>query len=178
MDFSFITNRVIGRSPKRGGLMARKSTHNLPPGIQLDQHSAYWATLEGDDAKLWRQRYPGKSLPRRKAKSLKEALKLQRLLIDDLKSGRDPNAENPKVSDWVKTCIDRKRDLAPGTALRYRSWLTWQIEPHLIGRMRLASHDPADGRLGARAALASGKPDAGAGSERQRMERGQPRLLQ
>jgi hypothetical protein len=94
--------------------MGRKSKHNLPPGIQLDQHGAYWARLEGDDAKLWHQRYPGKSLPRRKARSLKEALKLQRQLIDDLKTGRDSNAENPKVSDWVKTCIDRKRDLAPG----------------------------------------------------------------
>jgi integrase len=41
------------------------------------------------------------------------------------------------VSDWVKTCIDRKRNLAPGTATRYRSSLKWQIEPHLIGRMRL-----------------------------------------
>jgi hypothetical protein len=92
-------------------MMARKSQHNLPPGIQLDQHGAYWATLEGEDAKLWRKRHVGRSLPRRKAKDLREALKLQRLLIADLKAGRDSNADNPKVADWVRTCIDRKRDL-------------------------------------------------------------------
>jgi integrase len=117
--------------------MGRKSQHNLPPGIQLDQHGAYWATLEGEDAKLWKARYPGTSLPRRKAAALKAALKLQRGLVEDLKANRDPNADNPKVSDWVRTCIDRKRDLAPGTALRYRSSLTWQIEPHRIGRLRI-----------------------------------------
>src|SRR6266516_6643572 len=117
--------------------MGRKSQHNLPPGIQLDQHGSYWATLEGDEATLWRKRYPGRSLPRRKATSLKEALKLQRQLIDDLKAARDPNAENPKDADWVKTCIDRKRKLAPSTATRYRSSLEWQIESHTIGRMRV-----------------------------------------
>jgi integrase len=117
--------------------MARKSAHNLPPGIQLDQHGAYWATLEGDDAKLWKARHPGRSLPRRKATTLKDAIRMQRQLVDDLKAARDPNANNPKVVDWVRTCIDRKRDLAPGTALRYRSSLKWQIEPHRIGRMRL-----------------------------------------
>jgi hypothetical protein len=47
--------------------MGRKSQHNLPPGIQLDQHGSYWATLEGEDAKLWKARYAGTSLPRRKA---------------------------------------------------------------------------------------------------------------
>lgn len=117
--------------------MARKSAHNLPPGIQLDQHGAYWATLEGNDAKLWRARHPGRSLPRRKATSYKEAIALQRQLIDDLKAARDPNAENPKVADWVKTCIDRKRDLEPATRARYLSSLKWQIEPHPMGRMRL-----------------------------------------
>jgi integrase len=117
--------------------MGRKSKHSLPPGIQLDQHDSYWATLEGDEATLWRKRYPGRSLPRRKAESLKEALKLQRQLIDDLKAARDPNAENPKVADWVRTCINRKRKLAPSTAKRYRSSLQWQIEPHTLGRMRL-----------------------------------------
>jgi integrase len=117
--------------------MGRKSQHNLPPGIQLDQHGIYWATLEGEDAKLWKARYPGTSLPRRKATTIKQALKFQRQLVNDLKANRDPNADNPKVSDWVRTCIDRKRDLAPGTALRYRSSLKWQIEPHRIGRLRL-----------------------------------------
>ena len=95
--------------------MGRKSQHSLPPGIQLDQHGVYWATLEGDDAKLWRERYPGRSLPRRKAPDLKAALKLQRSLTDDLRANRDPNANNPKIADWVQTCIDRKRKLAPST---------------------------------------------------------------
>lgn len=117
--------------------MGRKSAHNLPPGIHQDQHGVLWATLEGADAKRWRERYPGASLPRRKASGIKEALKLQRQLIDDLKSSRDPNAENPKVADWVMTCIARKRDLAPSTAARYRQSLTWQIAPHRIGRMRI-----------------------------------------
>ena len=114
--------------------MARKSAHNLPPGIQLDKNGAFWATLEGEDAKLWRKRYPGRSLPRRKAKDLREALKLQRLLIDELKAGCDPNADNPRVADWVQTCIDRKRDLEPATRARYLSSLKWQIEPHPFGR--------------------------------------------
>jgi integrase len=117
--------------------MARKSAHNLPPGIQGDQRGIYWATLEGDDAKLWRKRHPGRSLPRRKAKDLREALKLQRLLIDDLKAGRDSNADNPRVAEWVRTCIDRKRDLEPATRTRYLSSLKWQIAPHPLGRMRL-----------------------------------------
>jgi integrase len=117
--------------------MGRKSPHNLPPGIQLDQHGVYWAGLDGEEAKLWRERYPGRSRPRRKAATLKAAVKIQRQLIDDLKHGRDPNAENPKVADWVRTCIDRKRDLEPATRARYLSSLTWQIAPHPIGRMRL-----------------------------------------
>jgi hypothetical protein len=117
--------------------MARKSAHGLPPGIQLDQHGVYWATLEGDDAKRWRERFPGRSLPRRKAVDLREALKRQRLLSDELDKGNDPNAENPKVSDWVRTCIDHKRKLAASTARRYRQSLKWQIEPSILGRMRI-----------------------------------------
>lgn len=117
--------------------MGRKSQHNLPPGIQLDQRGVYWATLEGHEAKLWRERYPGRALPRRKAADLKAALKLQRDLITDLKSNRDPNADNPKVADRVKTCIERKRKLAPSTTARYKQSLTWQIEPHRLGRLRL-----------------------------------------
>jgi integrase len=117
--------------------MGRKSQHGLPPGIQLDQNGFYWATLEGEDAKLWRERYPGRSLPRRRARDIKTAIKLQRSLTDDLKVNRDPNAENPEVADWVKTCIERKRKLALSTVVRYKGLLTWQIEPHLIGRLRL-----------------------------------------
>ena len=105
--------------------------------LLYEQHGVYWATLEGDEATRWRERYPGRSLPRRKAADLREALKLQRALIDDLKSNRDPNAENPKVADWVATCIDRKRKLAPSTIARYRSSLKWQIETQRIGRLRL-----------------------------------------
>src|SRR5690242_13527741 len=103
--------------------MARKSAHNLPPGIQLDKNGAYWATLVDENADLWRERYPGRSLPRRKAADLKTALKLQRGLIDDMSKGNDPNAENPKVSDWVSSCISRKRKLAASTARRYRQSL-------------------------------------------------------
>lgn len=117
--------------------MARKSAHNLPPGIQLDQHSVYWATLEGEDATRWRKRFPGRSLPRRKAADLREALKLQRGLSEDVRTNRDPNAKNPKVADWVRTCIDRKRKLADSTRRRYSKSLTWQIETQRIGRMRV-----------------------------------------
>lgn len=117
--------------------MGRKSARELPPGIHLDQHGVFWATLEGDEAKTWRKRYPGKSLPRRKAADLRAAIKLQRGLIDDLSKGNDPNAENPKVAAWVETCINRKRKLADSTARRYRQSLKWQIEPSTLGRMRV-----------------------------------------
>src|SRR5689334_14063757 len=100
--------------------MARKSAHNLPPGIQFDQHGVYWATLEGEDAKRWRKRLPDRSLPRRKAADLREALKLQRGLGEDVRTNRDPNAKNPKVSDWVRACIERKRKLADSTRRRYQ----------------------------------------------------------
>lgn len=117
--------------------MGRKSKHNLPPGIQLDRHGTYWATLEGEDAKTWRERYPGTSLPRRKATDLRTALKRQRLLSDDLKAARDPNAENPKIAAWVQTWIDGKQKLTASTLRRYRQLLRHQIEPHRIGRLRL-----------------------------------------
>lgn len=93
--------------------------------------------MEGDDAKLWRERFPGRSAPRRKAVDLKAALKLQPRLVDDLKSNRDPNAKNPKIAEWVQTCIDRKGKLAPSTTARYKQSLRWQIEPHRLGRLRL-----------------------------------------
>jgi site-specific recombinase XerD len=117
--------------------MARRSAYNLPPGIQLDQHGTYWATLEGDDAKLWRERYPERTLPRRKAKTYTEAIRLQRQLVDDLKATRDPNAENSTIAHWVETGINRKRKLAPSTIRRYRQLLTWQIKPHRIAKLRL-----------------------------------------
>lgn len=119
--------------------MGRKSAHNLIPGIQKDKNGVYWATLEGEDAKIWRERYPSHTLPRRKAADYKIAQKLQRRLIDDLKQGRDPNGENPKVSDWVKGCIGKKRQLAGSTKHRYERSLKWQIEPHPMGHMRLRS---------------------------------------
>ena len=117
--------------------MGRKSTHNLLPGIHLDQQGSYWATLEGENAKHWRERYPGRTLPRRKAGTEKEARTLQRQLVRDLESGRDPNAKNPKVADWVRTVIDGKQKIATSTKNRYESSLKYQIEPHRIGRMRL-----------------------------------------
>jgi integrase len=118
--------------------MGRKSAQGLPPGIQLDQHGAFWATLEGDDAKTWRKRYPGRSRPRKKAASLKEARALQRALIEDLRVGRDPQAHNPKIADLVETWISGRQKLAAGTLERYRTSLKWQIEPHRLGRVRLA----------------------------------------
>jgi integrase len=118
--------------------MGRKSTHGLPPGIHRDKQGAYWATLEGDEAKLWRKRYPGKTLPRRKAKNLRQAITLQRQLLDDLKAARDPTRENPKTADWVETCIKHKRSAASSTIRRYRTSLQWQIANHTIGRMRVA----------------------------------------
>ena len=123
--------------------MGRKSVHNLPPGIQLDRHGAYWATLEGVDAKRWRDRYPGRTPPRRKAGTLKDARTFQRQLVRDLERGRDPNAENPKVADWVRTVIDGKQKIATSTKERYESSLKYQIEPHHIGRVRLTqlSHE-------------------------------------
>lgn len=117
--------------------MGRKSAHNLPPGIQFDKNGVYWATLEGEDAKNWRARHPGRSLPRRKAATQREALKLQRQLIDSIKAGVDPNAENPSVAEWVRTWIDAKQKLTESTVTRYRQLLKWQIEPHRLGRLRL-----------------------------------------
>jgi integrase len=116
--------------------MARKGKSDVP-GIQLDQHGAFWATLEGEHAKLWRDRYPGRSLPRRKAKDLRQALKLQRQLVDDLKAVRDVNAENPRVAALVRRYIDQNRELAPSTVRRYDQSLAWQIAPNEIGRMRI-----------------------------------------
>lgn len=117
--------------------MGRKSANNLPPGIQLDQNGVYWATLEGADARRWRDRYPGRTVPRRKATTFKDACTLQRQLIRDLERGRDPSAENPKVADWVRTVLEGKLKLAPSTRKRYTTSLTFQIEPHRIGRLRL-----------------------------------------
>lgn len=117
--------------------MGRKSPHGLLPGIQRDKNGVYWATLEGGDAKTWRERYPGRTLPRRKAPDEKTARKLQRQLINALEKGNDPNAKNPKVADWVKTCIAHKRKLAASTIRRYQRSLKWQIEPNALGRMRI-----------------------------------------
>lgn len=117
--------------------MGRKSQHGLPPGIQRDQAGAYWATLEGEDAKRWRERYPGRTLPRRKAETEKAARQLQRQLVRDLERGRDPNAKNPTVAEYVKAWIAGKQKLAPSTRDRYETSLRWQIEPLRLGRLRL-----------------------------------------
>jgi hypothetical protein len=42
---------------------------------------------------------------------LKEAVRLQRDLIADLKAGRDSNAENPTIADLVKRRIDQKQEI-------------------------------------------------------------------
>jgi integrase len=122
--------------------MGRKSAHDLPPGIQLDKNGVYWATLEGVDARRWRDRYPGRTVPRRKAANRDAAIRLQGRLIRDLDSGRDPNAENPTVAAWVKTWIDGKQSLKPSTLKRYRQSLKWQIEPHQLSRLRLSQITP------------------------------------
>lgn len=117
--------------------MARKSKHGLSPGIQLDRHGVYWATLAGDDADLWRARHPGTRPPRRKAKSPKDALRLQRNLIDELRAGRDPNADNPQVAAYVAKWIAQRQSIKPSTRRRYEQSLRWQIEPLPIGRLKL-----------------------------------------
>src|SRR5690349_17772036 len=118
-------------------MMGRKSEHNLPPGTQLDKHGINWATLVDEDAKLWSKRYPGRIVPCRKAPKMKEAFRLKQQLTADLKATRDPNADNPKVVDWVRTCIGRKRKLAESSRERYNQALVCQIEPFRIGRMRV-----------------------------------------
>jgi integrase len=115
--------------------MGRKSTAGMPPGIHCDQHGVLWATLEGEEAKLWRQRYPGRSVPRRKAATLKAAVKHQRELIADLKSGRDPNSENPKIADLVKRFIDQKQRITDSTRQRYLASWRHQIAPFRVGRL-------------------------------------------
>lgn len=117
--------------------MPRASTHGLPPGIHLDKTGAYWATLEGNEAACWRDRYPGRTVPRRKAKTLGEAVQLQRRLIKDLETGRDPNPENPTVAIWVERWIENRRRLKPKTRRRYLQSLRYQIKPLRIGRLRL-----------------------------------------
>ncbi|NTU82977.1 MAG: site-specific integrase [Chloroflexales bacterium] len=117
--------------------MGRKSSRDLPPGIHIDKAGSYWATLEGEDAKRWRERHPERTLPRRKAASLGAAVKLQRQLINDLDSGRDPNAENPPLATLVEEWINQREKLRPATRRRYEQSFRWQIKPLRIGRLRL-----------------------------------------
>lgn len=118
--------------------MGRKSEHGHPPGIHEDQHGQLWATLEGDDAKRWRERYPGRGRPpRRKAKDIREAIKLHRQLVRDIETGRDPRADNPTIALLVERWIDGRVRIAESTRRRYRQSLTWQIKPLRIGRLRL-----------------------------------------
>ncbi len=118
--------------------MGRKSKHGLPPGIHKDGSGQLWATLEGDDARRWRERYPGRALPRRKADDLRQARQLQRELSRDLEQGRDPGADNPTVAAWVRQWIDGKQRIKPFTIRGYRRILAQHIETHAIGRLRLA----------------------------------------
>lgn len=85
--------------------MGRKSAQGLPPGIQLDQNGAYWASLEGDDAKLWRARYPGRSRPRKKAKTLDEAVILRNQLSLTVRTGRDLAVEKRETVDLMRSVV-------------------------------------------------------------------------
>lgn len=116
--------------------MGRKSAHGLPPGIQLTGDGFYLATLEGEEAKRWRERHPGRSLPRRRVRSLKEATQAQRALIRDLEAGRDPNADNPTISTYVEKWVEQRR-VSATTKRRYRQSWQWQIATQKIGRLRI-----------------------------------------
>lgn len=117
--------------------MAGKSPHNLPPGIHRDKNGAYWATLVDEHAMVWRERYPGRTKPKRKASTLKEALKLQRGLVDDLLAARDPQAHNPTVSAWVEEWVAGRHKIKPATKRRYGQSHRFQIKPLRLGRLRL-----------------------------------------
>lgn len=123
--------------------MPRKSAYGLPAGIQKDRHGAFWATLTGKYATMWRERFPGTSLPRRKAVTIDQAAELQRTLIDDLKAGKDPNADNPTIAAYVETWINQRQTLAASTRQRYDQALRLQLKTFRLGRMRLrqVSHD-------------------------------------
>lgn len=116
--------------------MGRTNAHNLPPGLYRDQHGVYWATLEGMHAKEWRERYPDRTVPRRKAKTLKEANEKQRQLIAELREGRDVRTNNPTISELVEQWI-AGRKLQSSTLRRYKQSFTWQIKPSSIGKLRV-----------------------------------------
>lgn len=121
--------------------MGRKSAEGLPPGIHKAQHGAFWATLEGVDAKRWKERYPGRTLPRRKAATLKAAREVQRQLVKAIETGRDPQAQNPTVARYVETWIAQKLNLKTTTRNRYTLLLKYQIAPHRISKLRLRQID-------------------------------------
>lgn len=116
--------------------MARPSAKNLPPGIQFSG-GYYLATLEGKHAELWRERYPGRSLPRRRLRTLGEAVAAQRELIRDLEEHRDTSAENPTIAAWVERWIAGRQKLAASTRRRYAQSWRYQIKPLRLGRIRL-----------------------------------------
>jgi hypothetical protein len=114
----------------------QESHENFLPGIHLDKDGVYWASLAGDHAKLWKARYPGKPRPRKRAKTFAQAVRLQSALIKDLKEGRDPNSENPTITDLVKRHIDRKQRITDSTRKRYLCSWQWQIQPLQFGKVR------------------------------------------
>jgi integrase len=67
---------------------------------------------------------------------MREAIKLQRLLIADLAAGRDPNDDNPTITELVSKHIADKLSIAPATRKRYLQSLNWQIKALRIGRLR------------------------------------------
>jgi integrase len=75
---------------------------------QQGNGSTLWTTLESDDAKLWPQQYPGRSPPRRKAVTIKEALKLQRRLGVKLPPPDDEEIRplDPEEVDIFLTYLD------------------------------------------------------------------------
>jgi integrase len=138
--------------------MGRKSKHGLPPGIHLDKHGVYWATLAGAAAKRWHEQFTGRP-PLREASSYEVALKLQGQLEGDILAGRDPRAkkvtggqennsqqeprpaDDPLVAARVRTWIDGKINLAPTTRKRYDGLLVYQIEALPISKLRRSEVD-------------------------------------
>lgn len=117
--------------------MGRRSPHHLPPGIHRDKHGVYWATLVDEDAKEWRRRNPGKTVPRRRARTQTEARRLQRKLQDNLKAGLNPPANNPLLGDYLTNWLAGKHSLKPNSYLRYEKFIRYQVLPLPLARIRL-----------------------------------------
>lgn len=92
----------------------------------------------GRGRRLWRDRNPGKARPpRRKARRLKDAARLQRRLSEELLSGRNPNADNPPIAAYVEKWLAQRQQLSKSTQRRYEQLYRYQIKPLKLGRLRL-----------------------------------------